>query len=94
MGVVTKGNSEIITAPGVCSPNYIISIHEPAHHKVQLQRKSHISDWPIKRKRLRWAKEPTLDRGTLPRRPASRGRLFTVDVETVFLRVLFNEAAS
>jgi hypothetical protein len=31
---------------------------------------------------------------TLPRRPASRSRLFTVDVETDVLRVLFNEAAS
>ena len=33
-----------------------------------------------------------LDRGTLPRRPASRSRLFTVDVETGVLQVLFNEA--
>ena len=47
-----------------------------------------------KKKRLRWAKEQTLDRGSLPRRPASRRRLFTVDVETGVLRVLFNEAAS
>ena len=31
---------------------------------------------------------------TLPRRPASRSRLFTVDIETGVLRVLFNEAAS
>ena len=31
---------------------------------------------------------------TLPRRPASRCRLFTVDVEIGVLRVLFNEAAS
>ena len=31
---------------------------------------------------------------TLPRRPASRNRLFTVDVETGVLPVLFNEAAS
>ena len=31
---------------------------------------------------------------TLPKRPASRSRLFTVDVETVFLPVLFKEAAS
>ena len=31
---------------------------------------------------------------TLPRRPASRNRLFTVDVETGVLQVLFNEAAS
>ena len=31
---------------------------------------------------------------TLPRRPASWSRLFTVDVETGVLRVLFNEAAS
>ena len=30
----------------------------------------------------------------LPRMPASRNRLFTVDVETGVLRVLFNEAAS
>ena len=30
---------------------------------------------------------------TLPRRPASRSRLFTVNVETGVLRVLFNEAA-
>ena len=36
----------------------------------------------------------TLDKGTLPRRPASRSRLFTVDVETGVLRVLFNEVAS
>ena len=36
----------------------------------------------------------TLDRGTLPRRPASRSCLFTVDVDTGVLRVLFNEAAS
>ena len=35
-----------------------------------------------------------LDRWTLPRRPASRSRLFTVDVETGVLPVLFNEAAS
>jgi hypothetical protein len=35
----------------------------------------------------------TLDRGTLLRRPASRSRLFTVDVETVVLRVLLNKAA-
>ena len=32
----------------------------------------------------------TLDRGTLARRPASRSRLFTVDVETGVLWVLFN----
>ena len=44
-----------------------------------------------KNTRLRWAKEQTLDRGTLPRRPASRSRVFTVDVETGVLRVLFNE---
>ena len=31
---------------------------------------------------------------TLPRRPASRSRLFTVDIETGVLGVLFNEAAS
>jgi hypothetical protein len=31
---------------------------------------------------------------TLPRRSASRSRLFTVDVETGVLRVLFNEAAT
>ena len=31
---------------------------------------------------------------TLPRRPASRSDLFTVDVETGVLWVLFNEAAS
>src|SRR4029434_11254392 len=31
---------------------------------------------------------------TLPRRPASRSRLFTVDVDTVVLRVPFKEAAS
>ena len=31
---------------------------------------------------------------TLPRRPASRSCLFTVNVETGVLRVLFNEAAS
>ena len=31
---------------------------------------------------------------TLSRRPASRSRLFTVDVETGVLRVLFNEAAN
>ena len=31
---------------------------------------------------------------TLPRRPASRSSLFTVDVETGVLRVLLNEAAS
>jgi hypothetical protein len=31
---------------------------------------------------------------TLPRRPASWSRLFTVDVETGVLRVLFHEAAS
>ena len=31
---------------------------------------------------------------TLPRRPAPRSRLFTVDVETGVLRVPFNEAAS
>ena len=31
---------------------------------------------------------------TLPRRPASRSHLFTVDIETGVLRVLFNEAAS
>ena len=30
---------------------------------------------------------------TLPRRQASRSRLFTVDVESVVLRVLFHEAA-
>ncbi|MGJ0282540.1 hypothetical protein [Streptococcus pyogenes] len=36
----------------------------------------------------------TLDRGTLPRRPASQSRLFTVDVETGVLQVLFNEAAT
>ena len=35
-----------------------------------------------------------LDRKSLPRRPASRSRLFTVDVETGVLRVLFNEATS
>ena len=47
-----------------------------------------------KKKRWRWAEEQTLDRGTLPRRPASQSRLFTVDIETGVLRVLFNEAAS
>jgi hypothetical protein len=47
-----------------------------------------------KKKRLRWAKEQTLDRGTLPRWPVSQGCFFTVDVETGVLRVLFNEAAS
>ena len=31
---------------------------------------------------------------TLPRRPASRIRLFAVDVETGVFQVLFNEAAS
>ena len=31
---------------------------------------------------------------TLPRRPASRSCLFTVDIETGVLRVLFNEASS
>ena len=31
---------------------------------------------------------------TLPRRPASRSRLFTVDFETGVLQVLFNAAAS
>ena len=36
----------------------------------------------------------TLERGTLPRRPASLSRLFTVDVETGDLQVLFDEAAS
>ena len=36
----------------------------------------------------------TLDRGTLPRRQASRSLLFTVYVEAGVLRVLFNEAAS
>ena len=35
----------------------------------------------------------TLDRGTLPRKPASQSRLSTVDVETGVLRLLFNEAA-
>ena len=36
----------------------------------------------------------TLDRGTLPRRPKSRSRLFAVDVETGVLWIVFNEAAS
>ena len=36
----------------------------------------------------------TLDRGTLPRRPASQSRRFTVDFETGVLRVLFIEATS
>ena len=36
----------------------------------------------------------TLDRGSLPRRPASRSRLFTVHVETGVSSVLFNEAAN
>ena len=31
---------------------------------------------------------------TLPRRPSSRSHIFTVDLETCVLRVLFNEAAS
>ena len=39
-------------------------------------------------------KEQTLDRGILPRRPASQSHLFTVDVQTGVLRVLFNEGAS
>jgi hypothetical protein len=30
---------------------------------------------------------------TLPRRPASRSRLFTLDIETGVLQILFNEAA-
>jgi hypothetical protein len=48
-----------------------------------------------KNKILRWAKEhKTLDKGTLPRRAASLNRLFTVEVETGVLRVLFNEAVS
>ena len=48
-----------------------------------------------KNKKLRWTKEH-VDTGqrNLPRRPASQSRLFTVDVETGVLRVLFNEAAS
>ena len=57
----------------------------------ELQRKSHISDWPIKRKDLDGQK--TLERGILSRRPASRP-LFIVDVEAGVLRVPFNEAAS
>ena len=36
----------------------------------------------------------TLDRGTLIRRPASQSRLFSVDIETGVLRVLFNAAAT
>ena len=48
-----------------------------------------------KKKRLRWANEhrpwPELN---LPRRPASRSPLFTVNVETGVLLLLFNEAAS
>jgi hypothetical protein len=36
----------------------------------------------------------TLDRGTLPRRPAFRSCLFAVDVETRVLWIPFNEAAS
>ena len=35
----------------------------------------------------------TLDRETLPRRPASPSRLFTVDVETGVVRVLGSIAA-
>ena len=82
----------------------LLSVHFPEtmtvrllsikHHnkKVQSCKEKAISDWPIKIKR--WAKEQTLDRGTLPRRPESQSRLFTVDIETGVLRVLFNEAAS
>jgi hypothetical protein len=47
-----------------------------------------------KMKILRWAKEQTLDRGTLLRRPASQNHLFTVDVENGVLQVLFIETAS
>uniref|UniRef100_A0A8C7S8D2 Putative tRNA (cytidine(32)/guanosine(34)-2'-O)-methyltransferase n=1 Tax=Oncorhynchus mykiss TaxID=8022 RepID=A0A8C7S8D2_ONCMY len=36
-------------------------------------------------KRLGWAKEHTLDRGTLPRRPASRSRLFSVPSNVLVL---------
>ena len=43
-----------------------------------------------KNKRLKMGKRTqTLDRGTLPRRSASRSRLFTVYVETLVLRQLF-----
>ena len=48
-----------------------------------------------KRTKIKMGKRTqTPDRGTLPRRPASRSRLFTVDIETGVLRVLFNDAAS
>ena len=62
--------------------------------QAELQRKRHISDWPIKIKDQMGKRTQTLDRGTMCRRPASRSRLFTVDVETGVLRVLFNEADS
>jgi hypothetical protein len=47
-----------------------------------LQRKSHISDWPIEIKVLDGKKNT--DNGTLPRRPASRSFFFTVD-DRVFI---------
>ena len=47
------------------------------------------------KKRFRRAQDhKTLDRGTPTRRPATRSRLFTVEVEAGVLRVLFNEVAS
>ena len=39
-----------------------------------------------KNKRLRWAKQQTARTQPRPRRPATRSRLFTVDVETGVLR--------
>ena len=47
-----------------------------------------------KKKILRWAKEHRHWTEELHRRPASRSRLFDVDVETGVLQVLFNEVAS
>ena len=47
-----------------------------------------------KNKILRWQKSTDMDRRTLSRFTASQSRLFTVDVETGVLWVLFNEAAS
>jgi hypothetical protein len=55
-----------------------------------LQRNSHISDWPIKIKDLDGQKNTD----TGQRNSAYKASLFTVDVETGVLRVLFNEAAS
>ena len=61
--------------------------------QTELQRKSHISDWPIKRKDEDGQKNTDTEQRNPAQKVSIPSRLFTVDVGTGVLWVLFNEAA-